>query len=77
MILLMRLEMIGKVLDTGGQQGDLHFRGAGVVRRMAEVSNDLAGLFCGEGHSVFLKKTGAELAQRHRPMTLRKLRQVE
>src|ERR1700741_920483 len=49
-ILLVRLEMIGEVIDAGGQQGNLHFRRAGVVRRAAEVSNDLAGLFCGEGH---------------------------
>jgi hypothetical protein len=76
MILLMRLEMIGEMFDAGGKQGDLHFRGAGIVRRAAKVSNDLAGLFYGERHDVFLEKTSAELAQRHRLMTLRKLRQV-
>jgi hypothetical protein len=45
-------EMVGQLLDTAGQDGDLHFRGAG-VRIMAMIVCDQFGLnFFRERHDV-------------------------
>src|SRR6185437_30558 len=45
-ILLVVLEVTGEMVDAGGQQGHLDFGRTGVVWHAAEISNDLAGLFC-------------------------------
>jgi len=50
MVLNVILEVTGEMVDAGGQQGHLDFGRARIVRHAAEISNDLAGLFCGKGH---------------------------
>src|SRR5690606_16272266 len=48
-VLLVLLEVTLELLDAGGEQGDLDFRGAGVVIAALVVFNDLAGV---DGHLV-------------------------
>jgi hypothetical protein len=38
------LEVFGKVFDAGGQQGDLDFRGAGIVGGTFVFADDFAGI---------------------------------
>src|SRR5690349_14152471 len=54
MILVVVGEMLGQVLDACGQQSDLHFRRTGIVLATTVIGDDLAGLFNGEGHDVYL-----------------------
>src|SRR5690606_38216359 len=43
-ILLVDLEVLGQLLDAGGQQGDLDLRRAGVVGAARVVGNNLLGV---------------------------------
>src|SRR5688500_17798532 len=43
-LLRVQLEVAGELLDAGGQQGDLHFRGAGIGRAALVFFDDLAGV---------------------------------
>ena len=45
-----RAEVLREVLDARGQQRNLHFRRAGVVRRALVVGDDLVGLFSVQRH---------------------------
>jgi hypothetical protein len=49
-VLLVGLEVVGEVVDAGGEQGHLDFRGAGVVGDALELFDDLGGI---DGHGVF------------------------
>src|SRR6185437_6297833 len=57
MVLLVRLEMVGQLLDARGQQRDLHLRRTGVGRCAAVILDDLAGLFGGKRHGSLLEWT--------------------
>ena len=48
-VLLVGLEVAAEVLDAGGQQSDLDFRGAGVVGAAGVVGNHFLGI---DGHGV-------------------------
>ena len=43
-VFLVGLEVFGKVFDAGGQQGDLDFRGAGIVGGTFVFADDFAGI---------------------------------
>jgi hypothetical protein len=43
-VFLMGLEVFGKVFDAGGQQGNLDFRGAGIVGGALVLADDFAGI---------------------------------
>src|SRR6185437_6162661 len=73
MVFLVRLEMLGQLLDARGQQRNLHLRRTGVGRRAAVILDDLAGLFGGKRHGSLLDEwrcwragSGTWLVQRHR-----------
>src|SRR5690348_2416417 len=56
-VLLVRLEVVGQLLDARGQQRDLHLRRTCVGRRAAVILDDLAGLFGGKRHGSLLDGT--------------------
>jgi len=53
-VLFMGLKVIGKVLDTGGQQCNLNLRGTGVTFAGLVLVNDLLFLFSSHNHSNIL-----------------------
>src|SRR5574337_27842 len=53
-VFLVRLEMVGQLLDARGQQRDLYLRRTGVGRRAAVILDDLVGLFGGQRHDGLL-----------------------
>src|SRR5690348_9783929 len=55
-VLLVRLEMIGQLLDARGQQRNLYLGRPGIGRRAAVVLDDLAGLFRGKRHGSLLDR---------------------
>src|ERR1700751_3868991 len=54
MILLVIGEVLRKMLDARGQQGNLHFGRTGVARRATIVRDDLVGLFGSKRHDFDL-----------------------
>ena len=50
-VVLVCLEVLGQVFDACGQQGDLHFRGTGIVRNATEIGHDFLGINC---HFIYL-----------------------
>ena len=50
MIVLVGVEMLGKLIDVRGQQRNLDFRGTGIGRAALEILNDLALDFCTQWH---------------------------
>ncbi|SOB57637.1 conserved protein of unknown function [Pseudodesulfovibrio profundus] len=53
-VLLVGLEVFGKVLDAGGYECDLHFRGTGVAFTGLVLINDLLLVFSSHHHSDIL-----------------------
>src|SRR5690606_4377779 len=50
-ILLVGLEVLGQLFDAGGQQGDLHFRGAGIAVAALVFVDDFLGI---DGHGCLV-----------------------
>jgi len=55
MILLVRLEMLGQMIDPGAQQGNLHLRRAGVIGVVCVLGDNFLLLFRLRCHDFLLQ----------------------
>lgn len=62
-VLLVDFEVLGKLIDRGGQYGDLDVGGAGIARGAAEFRGEFGFLFFGQGHDVVFLRSEESLAR--------------